>query len=261
MIRIQGFSTALKTLTVIPWPDRERENLASSLPWFPVIGLILGLMLYILARLWGLFLPHGQWPAGAAMAILAAEIGFTRALHLDGLADWADSLGGMYTREKRLDIMKDSHVGAFGAIVLILMLMTKWIVFERILSTGSIIWLMLIPVISRDMMVELITSLPYARSGYGMGKDFVEGASLRHRITSHGIGLILCIPMGPLGLLFWILALFVTRIFRRRCLKGFGGITGDLLGTANEMIELFLLIVCALPGEYILHYTGWGWIF
>lgn len=255
----KGFSTALKTLTVIPWPGRE-GRLASSLPWFPVIGLLLGLILYGLARLWGLLLPQDAWTGGAAMLLLAAGTGFTRCLHLDGLADWADSLGAMRTREKRLEIMKDSHIGSFGVIILILVLMARWTVFERILSSGSTIWILIIPVISRDMMVELITTLPYARSGPGMGKDFVEGASPRHRWISHGITLVFCVPFGPCGLLIWVVALLATRIFRRRCLKGFGGITGDLLGTANEMVEILLLALCSLAGKTILLYTGWGWI-
>ena len=259
-ISIKGLPSAFRTLTVISWPGRESKDFSCALPWFPVVGLVLGLILYAIAWAW-MQLPFSQWPPGGAVIILAVEIWLTRGLHLDGLADWADSIGGLLSREKRLEIMRDANVGAFGVVALILLLMAKWIAFERILSVGSIIWVPVILIISRAMMVELITTLPYARSGDGMGRDFVAGASPRHRFMSHILCLIFCILFGPLGLAVFGLAVFVTWIFRRRCRRGFGGITGDLLGTANEMVEVFLLVLCAMPGQRILCYTGWAWIF
>ncbi len=258
-IPIKGLLSAFRTLTVISWPGKESKDLSSALPWFPVVGLVLGLILYAIAWAW-MQLPFSQWPAGGAVIILAVEIWLTRGLHLDGLADWADSIGGLFSREKRLEIMRDANVGAFGVVALILLLMAKWIALERIFSAGSIIWVLVILIISRDMMVELITTLPYARSGDGIGRDFVDGASSRHRFISYILCLIFCIPFGPLGLAFLGLALFMTWLFRRQCRRGFGGITGDLLGTANEMVELFLLVLCAMPGKNILCYTGWAWV-
>ncbi len=259
IISIHGLSSAFRTLTVVPLPVRESKDLSSSLPWFPVVGLFMGFILWGIAFLWRL-MPFGQWAAGAAIILLIFETGFTRGLHLDGLADWADSLGGLHTREKRLEIMRDSKVGAFGVMALIILLIAKWVLFERIISSESMIWFILIPVISRDMLVELITTLPYARSGSGMGKAFVEGASQKHRWISHAFCLIFCIPFGPLGLIFWGLAFIVTRIFGKRCRKAFGGITGDLMGTENEMIEWILLFLCAVPAGRVLGYTGWGWM-
>ena len=241
---IHGLLSAFRTLTILSWPGKESKDLSSALPWFPVIGALLGLVLYALARI-GMFLPFDHWHGGMAIIILAIGIWMTRGLHLDGVADWADSIGGNYSREKRLEIMKDSHIGAFGVIALILLLIAKWLAFERLLSSGSMIWALIIMAISRDMMVELITTLPYARSGGGMGRPFVEGASLKHRLISHILCLFFCLPFRLWGFALWGLAMIITWIFRIRCQKGFGGITGDLLGTANEMIEVVLLFVCA----------------
>ena len=98
-------------------------------------------------------------------------------------------------------------------------------------------------------MVELITILPYARPGEGMGRPFVIGASTRHRILSHAATVLICIPFGPLFLLLFVLAWIQTRLFGRRCGRAFGGITGDLLGTANEMVEITLLMICAFQGH------------
>jgi len=266
---LKGFGTALRTLTLISWPFKARsfkarsfkegEAFSASLYWFPVVGLLLGLILYAISLLYGL-LPSPRWPEGVALLIVAVEIWLTRGLHLDGLADWADSIGGLQGKEKRLSIMKDSSLGVFGGLALIVSLLAKWIAIERLLVSGSIIWLPIIFVVSKDMMVELMTTLPYARNGEGTAKPFVDQASGKQRVVSHIISLILCAPFGPLALIFLGVGFLETRIFRIRCRDRFGGITGDLLGTANEMVYISLLIVCALPGSKILFYTGWGWL-
>ncbi len=266
---LKGFGTALRTLTLISWPFKARsfkarsfkegEAFSASLYWFPVVGLLLGLVLYAISLLYGL-LPSPRWPEGVALLIVAVEIWLTRGLHLDGLADWADSIGGLQGKEKRLSIMKDSSLGVFGGLALIVSLLAKWIAIERLLVSGSIIWLPIIFVVSKDMMVELMTTLPYARNGEGTAKPFVDQASGKQRGVSHIISLLLCAPFGPLALIFLGVGFLETRIFRIRCRDRFGGITGDLLGTANEMVYISLLIVCALPGSKILSYTGWGWL-
>ena len=255
-----GFTTALRTLTLIPCPGKESEEMPNSLPWFPVVGLFLGLIIYGMASMWAV-LPFSSWPAGGALFMVAAEIWLTRGLHLDGLADWADSIGGGIDREKRLAIMRDVSLGAFGVLALIVALMAKWIAFERLLCSGSAVWVIAIFILSRCMMVELITSLPYARAGEGMGRAFVAGASRKHRIASHLLCLFLCLPFGPPGLGLFGLALLQTRLFALRVRDRFGGITGDLLGTANEMVEISLLLICAWPGGVILSYSGWDWVF
>jgi len=260
ILPIKGFGIALKTLTLIPWPRNENEDLATSLPWFPVIGLLLGIVLYGISLLYKLF-PLDGWPGGIALLVVATEIYLTRGLHLDGLADWADSVGGFHQREKRLAIMKDTALGAFGVLALIVVLFAKWIAFERLLSSGSIIWVLAIFILSRDMMVELITTLPYARAGEGMAKPFIRQASIKHRLTSHIISFFFCLTFGPLGLVLFAIGWFQAQVFGIRCRNQFGGITGDLLGTANEMLEVTLLIICALPGKSILYFTGWAWVF
>ena len=260
ILPIKGFGTALKTLTLIPWLWNKNEDLATSLPWFPVIGLLLGLALYGISFLYKL-LPFDGWPEGIALLIVATEIYLTRGLHLDGLADWADSVGGFHQREKRLAIMKDTALGAFGVLALIVVLLAKWIAFERLISSGSIIWVLAIFILSRDMMVELITTLPYARADEGMAKLFIRQASTKHRLTSHIITFFLCLTFGPLGLVLFAVGWFEARVFGIRCRNQFGGITGDLLGTANEMVGVTLLIICALPGKNILCFTGWAWVF
>ena len=259
-LNIKGLGTALKTLTAIPWPWKESEDLSASLPWFPVIGLLLGLILYGISLVW-MLLPFSQWASGAALVMVGLGIWLTRGLHLDGLADWADSIVGFLQREKRLAIMRDVSLGTFGVLALVVALLAKWVAFERIFSSGSTIWILPIFILSRNMMVELICKLPYARTGEGMGRPFVKGASREHRLISHIISVLFCLPFGPLALGLFAAAWLQTWLFGLRLKRRFGGITGDLLGTANEMVEVTLLMICALPGESILCYTGWTWIF
>jgi len=256
---MSGLGSALTTLTAIPWPGAEERNLSDSLPWFPLIGLVIGLILYTIGFTLGL-LPFMQWPAGAAMVMVVVAIWATRGLHLDGLADWADSAGGLLDRETRLAIMRDVRVGTFGILALIVALTAKWLALTRMLSSGSLIWVVAVFILSRDMMAELITTLPYARTGEGMAKPFVKGASQRRRISSHVLSLVLCLVYGPLGAALFGLAGLIVGLFRRYCRHRYGGITGDLLGAANEMVEVGLLMVCALPGTMIVSYTGWRWI-
>jgi adenosylcobinamide-GDP ribazoletransferase len=256
---MKGLTTAIRTLTAIPIPGSESRELSSALPWFPVVGLLLGGVLLLSGLVWST-LPFPQWPAGCAMLLLILDVLLTRGLHMDGLADWADSIGG-FGREKRLAIMKDVSVGAFGTLALILAMMTKWIVFYRLASSNTLIWIILVMIISRSMIVELVTTMPYARSEDGMARPFIEKATGNQRSLSFMITLALCLLFGPVGAVLLVMAWVVTLIFKAYCRKEFGGVTGDLLGAANEFIEVILLTACALPGQYISDCSGWGWIF
>lgn len=254
-----GFITAMRTLTIIPLPGKEARKFSSSLAWFPCIGFILGLIIYGLGWLW-LKIPGTGWPGGGAVILLMAQVVLTRGLHLDGLADWADALGGKRDQTSRLHIMKDPRVGAFGVIALIILLLIKWTVLERMLSTGSILWIVFIMVISRDMMVVLMTTLPYARPEEGMATPFVKDISTWQKIGSHTFCLVLCLLAGPVGLVFYGLGWIITWLLKGSYMRGFGGITGDLLGATNEIVEMILLLMCVANTRLILDYTGWNWI-
>ena len=255
---MKGLSSAIRTLTMIPCAAREGEKLSDSLYWFVAVGLGLGLALFAFGSLWQWILPT-PWPLGGAVLLVALEVFLTRGLHLDGVADWADSIGG-FGREKRLAIMKDVSVGAFGALALILDVVLRVVIFSRLMASGSLIWILVVTVIAKDMMVELTTTLPYARAKEGMAGPFVAGASGEHRFLSHCLCLMVCLLFGPLGIGLFLLGWGFTMLYGKRCRKQFGGITGDLLGTANEMVSLLLLLFCAAWGETIMSMTGWFWL-
>jgi adenosylcobinamide-GDP ribazoletransferase len=256
---MKGFITAMRTLTIIPLPGKENDRFSFSLIWFPVVGLILGLILYGVGWLWvkGLGM---DWSGGGAMIVLIFQVVLTRGLHLDGLADWADAVGGKPEKSSRLAVMKDPRVGAFGAIALVTVILTKWVAVDRMLSLGSFVWIVLIMVMSRDMMVVLITTLPYARSGEGMASPFIKDIPRGHRVFTQIVCLFFCLFAGPAGLFFWGMGWVITRFLRVSYMKGFGGITGDLLGATNEIVEVILLVICATGGQLITDHTGWRWL-
>ncbi len=256
---MRGFITAIRTLTIIPLPGKEAQKFSSSMIWFPGIGLILGLVIYGLGWLWIKFIGT-DWPGGGAVMLLIAQVILTRGLHLDGLADWADALGGKRDKTTRLAIMKDPRVGAFGVIALVTVFLTKWVALVRMLSMGSFIWIVFIMVISRGMMVVLMTTLPYARSEEGMASPFIKDISPGQKIGAHISCLILCLLAGPTGLVFYGLGWVITRFLKSSYVNGFGGITGDLLGATNEIVEMILLLICAANSRLILDYTGWDWV-
>ncbi|MBW2709524.1 MAG: adenosylcobinamide-GDP ribazoletransferase [Deltaproteobacteria bacterium] len=255
---MKGLSSAIRTLTLIPCAVREDEKLSDSLYWFVVVGLGLGLALFAFGSLWQWILPT-PWPLGGAVLLVALEVFLTRGLHLDGLADWADSIGG-FGRERRLAIMKDVSVGAFGSLALILDVVLRVVIFSKLMASGSLIWILVVTVIAKDIMVGLTTTLPYARAEGGMAGPFVAGASREHWFFSHCLCLVVCLFFGPLGVGLFFLGWGFTALYGKQCRKQFGGITGDLLGTANEMVSLLLLLFCAVWGKEIMSVTGWFWL-
>lgn len=257
---LPGLTTAFRTLTILPVPGRDASEPAASLPFFPVVGGVLGLMLWGISLSNGLF-QDGGWPAGVAALMLVAGSLLTRGLHLDGFADCIDAVGGARDRERRLAIMKDTHLGAFGAVALVLLLLAKWIALTRLVSSGTAVWVILVLAVSRTMQVDLAVRLPYARRERGTGHPYVTGAAPWHMgvAAAAAVGIALG-GYGPLGLGALVVGIGITRIFGAWCRSRLGGITGDLLGAGNELVEVCLLFLLAAPGPRLLAYSGWHWI-
>jgi adenosylcobinamide-GDP ribazoletransferase len=242
----RGLVTALRTLTLLPVPGREAATLAESLPFFPWVGALVGGI--VVVGLWACCDLLG-WPLGGGVlgAFLAATV--TRGLHADGLADSADGLMGGSTPERRLAIMKDPNVGAFGVLALVLSLMMKAAALTR-LANLSLWWWVLPPfVASRTMQVIMASTLPYARAEGGTAAAFVAGASRGHLLAATVAGAALCVGCagaggGVLLGLSALASLGVGRSLRRRI----GGVTGDTLGLTSELCEtggLFLVAMLA----------------
>lgn len=255
----RGLITAMRTLTAVPVGGKDAKRFSDSLFWFPLVGLFLGLLLFFIGKAWNGAVGH-DWPAGGAVIILIAQILLTRGLHMDGFADWADGLGGSRDRETRLAIMKDHHLGAFGVIAVVLDILAKWVVLERLFAFAGLGVIVPVSVVSRAAMVSLMTNLPYARPGQGMARPFMDDLSHGRGIAAAIFALCLCLLFGPFGIGLFAAGWVITRILEPAFKKGFGGITGDLLGATNEMMEILLLWLCAALGNLVLPYLGWEWL-
>ena len=235
---MNGLITAIQTLCILPIRGKGCEDFAKSLPWFPAVGLLLGLILVGVAGCCKAI------PAEAtAVLILLAGVLLTRGFHIDGLADCADGFGGGYTRERVLEIMKDSSTGAFGAIAIALSLLIKWVALTHLVETGNLAIIIVAYVVSRALQVEQMVRLPYARAT-GTAASFVQGASPAHRlIVLATAGVIAFLLKGILGVLYLAIAWLAAFLFGQYCKKRVGGITGDLLGTTSELSETLILFL------------------
>ena len=233
---------ALTFLTKLPWPWRgpaDETALARSMFWFPWVGAVLGLIF------WGAWAGlHRALPAPAAAAVLLTlTVWVTGGLHLDGLADTADGLGGGRTPEEALAIMKDSRVGAFGVISLILGLVLKFsLLLSLATQTSGTRALLLFPIISRWSMVLLAYLSPYARAEGGLGQAMTLGVTPRvllgAGLSAGGLSLLI---LGAPGLVLFIIAAALIWLGSLYCQRRLGGITGDILGATNEVIEIMVL--------------------
>lgn len=240
---LHGFITAMRTLTILPVPGREAERAADSLYSFPLVGAIIGGIVQLVV--WSLAAKL-NWMGGAAFAGVLVLVWLTRALHLDGLSDTVDACLASPERERRLAIMKDPHIGAFGAAAIVLALLCKIVTLERLITTQHLIWIAVPVVLSRTVMVLVAVCLPYARTEGGKALVFFKGSRPAYFGFAAALALILCLLLaGITGLLATALA-FIIGLFAVWWMKRtFGGATGDLLGFAGEMTECVLYFFLA----------------
>lgn len=216
------------------------EALGRSLAFFPLVGLLLG---GLLAGVDTLLTPHLPRPVGdlLLLALLALATG---GLHLDGFADLCDGLGGGRDRAAALRIMKDSCIGAFGAIGLILLLLLKYQVLVSLPSAVKPAALLLMPVAGRWAPVLLTVSLPYLRGPEGTGSVFAAHAGWREVLLAT------LTLLAVAGFLFRVEAVVVVgalalavAVFGWGMQRRLGGVTGDVLGAGVELLELLTLLL------------------
>ncbi|MBM4143879.1 MAG: adenosylcobinamide-GDP ribazoletransferase [Lentisphaerae bacterium] len=245
---LRGLITAIRTLTILPVPGRDAEKMSASLPWFPVVGLLLGAILWAVAR-GAMALTPLFWPEAAGVLVVVGGAVLTRGLHLDGLGDWADGFWGARDKEKVLAIMKDPRTGAFGVVALVSVLLGQWVCVTRLASAGGLEWILVAYVISRTMQVDLAVAHPYARAEGGTGAPFVAGARPKHLLVAILVAGALLLAVGrgaPVCLVALLIAWLMTRLFGFRCRRRIGGITGDLLGAGSVLTETTVLFIGAV---------------
>jgi len=169
--------------------------------------------------------------------------GLTGGLHLDGLADSADGwMGGLGSRERTLEIMKDSHLGASGALVLILVLLLKWSALAALLSTATLWPLLLAPVAGRGAALLLLVTTPYARPD-GIACEMLPLLQRRHAFWVCAVVILL---LGLFSLWLPLYLLLVGAGLRWLMLRRLGGTTGDTAGASIELVETLLLVLAVI---------------
>ncbi|WP_134677956.1 adenosylcobinamide-GDP ribazoletransferase [Ectopseudomonas khazarica] len=241
---MSAFLIALQFLTRLPvsLPGMPTPaQVGRSLLWYPLVGLLLGVLL------WGAHLLLGQtsMPLQAAI-ILALWVGLSGGLHLDGLADTADAwVGGFGDRERTLAIMKDPRSGPIAVVVLVLLLLLKYAALLTLLQAGQGACLILLPWLGRSLLPLLLVTTPYVRAG-GLGQALVEQAPRQQLPWVLAVHLLLMLAFGWQALLAVTSALLLFAWTRRALLRRLGGTTGDTAGALVELAECGMLLVLAL---------------
>lgn len=238
----EDFRLAGAFLTIFPTARdlaMEPERLGRSMAFFPGVGLVLGLGLVVVNWVLTPLIPGAVLDCLLILILIAV----TGALHLDGIADLVDGLAGGKDREGVLRIMKDSRVGAIGVVGLVMVLLLKYLSLYHVppaVKSGALIFM---PAAGRWMQVLLAVLCPYVRSEGGTGGAFVDHAGERELILATATVLLAALVLFGLKgialvLLLGIAGTVLWRYFDHRL----GGVTGDVLGAATEVTEVFILL-------------------
>ena len=281
MTALRHFLLALQFFTRIPvtgrlaeWVGFSPAMLRASAAYFPAVGVVIGGLVVLLTAALMHYLPTAYAPLAAAALGTAWSVWLTGAFHEDGLADVADGLGGSYDRERALIIMKDSRVGAFGAIAVVLALLSKVALLALLGAVGTL-WmcfaLMAGHVISRTWPLLIIRWLPHVGDEAGskskpladqistnslavallwcagalalsafIAAAVLSGSDPRTLVTVQMLSVLKVLACG--GLTSVLAFVYLLRLFARR-LQGF---TGDCLGTTQQLCEIAFYLGCAL---------------
>lgn len=235
------FLTIFPTLIKRMFTSRE---MGRAVGWFPLVGVVLGASLYGVNYVAQLIFPTS---VSAALTLFAWAI-FTRAFHLDGFMDTCDGLFGGWTPERRLEIMKDSRMGAFGVAGGILVLLTEYAALQSIsdasplLSPSLFPALMLSTTLGRWSSPLVIYSFPYARED-GLGIEMKRNVSIREVILATLIaGSTAWLVCGWMGLLLMLGAAVVGLLVAFYAMRLLSGLTGDIYGTVTTLVEMLVLV-------------------
>mgnify|MGYP000939989133 FL=1 len=231
------FFGAIRFFTRLPvpaWVGHSPEALNHSARYFPLVGLVIGLIGALAFASTSFFLPKTL----AVLLAIAATIYATGAFHEDGWADMVDGFGGGWTRERTLEIMKDSRIGSFGAIALVLMLLGKFVALIELDALLVAPALIAGHAFSRLCSTLLLHCLDYAREE-GKAKPLATRITLGELACATVFGCAALFLLPPAAMACGIaLALGATAVLAAKIHKRLGGYTGDCLGATQQVAEL-----------------------
>ncbi len=234
---MRGICSAFSFLTTVRFRcDFDPEG---AVKYFPIVGAFIGVFLYVFSFL--------KSPFFEVISILWLVF-ITGGLHLDGLADTSDAIFSCKTKDRMLEIMKDSHIGTFGVLALILDILIK---FVSLFFIKDALVLIFIPAYSRFLVLYLMKKLPYGRQN-GTAKVFFKEFRFFDFLIGYVLVLIsfFVLPIDLsvlLNALFFVFGFLIFEYFKHKL----GVVTGDILGFSIEVSEVVLLFATAMYFTYV----------
>jgi len=236
------FLTRIRLITQTEW---SLESFGKSVKYFPLIGLVIGSILSLFSYSFIFYLPtHNILVPKHVITtvLLILSIFITGGLHCDGFMDTMDGVFSGRSRDRMLEIMKDSRVGANGVTAFTMLFLSKWSLLLDMPPENLVTALFVMPIISRLGMVMGITLFPYARPD-GMGKAFAQYADKKSLIFATVSTFIFTVPLGSIAIISMASIAIFTAFFCKYITKILGGLTGDVYGALTELSEVIILFV------------------
>lgn len=247
---------AIQFLTRIPIPaniEYSADRLAASTRYYPAVGILIGIAVAIIYWITSLALP----PIAAALISTGVGLLITGAFHEDGLADTFDGIGGAHDRQRALEIMKDSRIGTFGTLALLIVIGTKVAAIASMPNNTAIAALVIAHSLSRSAIVLTITTSKYA-SKQGLGSIFANRLNPTNLIVAMTISAIpmiiatltlsLAMPTIIFAICGAIAGYILIRLYYQPKLHGY---TGDTLGATQQTVELGIYIAITASAAII----------
>ncbi|MBS9776247.1 MAG: adenosylcobinamide-GDP ribazoletransferase [Fusobacterium sp.] len=280
---MKGFLLLMSFMTrlYVPKVEYNEERLGKSMKFFPLVGFIIGLILVLITLIANVL--TGSILVSILLMIIA-EVVITGGIHLDGLADTFDGIFSYRSKQKMLEIMKDSRVGTNGALALIIYFMLKFFLIYEISHNSTVLNLLYLiltfPVIARLSSVVSCASAPYARAS-GMGKAFVDNTKFKEVLSSFLLTIYLLlfsifllkgrfihdlitnttlfyiVNFLVLLIIFPIMIMLVSFLISKLMIRKIGGITGDTLGAVLKLSEILYLLLYLISTNLIGNYLCW----
>lgn len=246
LVAIQFYTRIPVTGRVAAWMGWDPSWLGRATRFFPLAGVLVALgqsFVYVAASIG---LPHPV----ALLLTVAAGLLLTGAFHEDGWADFCDGFGGTADRTRTLEIMRDSRVGAYGAIGVAMMLLMRFETLAHVDTDWIVVSLVCAAAFSRGCAVLVMASLPYARED----DDSAKAKPVARDVSGHDALLAIAMAVAPVAVLaHWTgdpwpallgaaSALMLTGAMRRIVRRRLGGYTGDCLGAVQQIAEIAFLV-------------------
>lgn len=238
------FVSAIRILTILPIGGKDTKNFSYTVYFFPFVGFILGSIIITAYKV----LYHIHLPSELlTIVILSLSFYLTGFIHIDGIGDTADAFGGGRSKDKILSIFKDSRMGTFGVVALVMTILIKYHCYHLAITNNVI--LVFIPyslILGRTIQAAYLHLLPSA-TPQSLTASFSDVPTVA-KIGTIGLCTLLLTPLFYLlplskAIATLTLLIFIHSIFITKCIQKIGGITGDCVGTANELTEMSILLL------------------